>query len=342
MEIKIPNLNSVKETLNWIYELNNLDISKIKEIRFKFSVDWITPLPTLLCISSIKRFKKDNPQIKTSICVNYDDKATDYAAHIGFFKSISDSIEFGNAPGEAKGSEKYIPITSLDFNAIHQAEIEKGNFEELNDSIESESKRLAKVLCQYNITLNKLFTYIFREILRNVPEHANINTAMIFAQYWKNGNAEIAIIDNGIGLKQSFAQNPVHKKYILDDETALDAAVQPGISQAFIPSTKNKSTDTWSNSGFGLYMASEICKELHGDFWIISGSKAMNLSVGLDAVFYDTNFNGTAIGLSFCTNDLKDAQKLISNISKRGEEKAKSIRNAFKKASEPSKSLFVR
>ena len=218
--------------------------------------------------------------------------------------------------------------------------INSDNFIDIEDSIEMEAKRLSKVLCRSDDNMQKLFTYIIREILRNIPEHSEAHKAFICAQYWRNGEAEIAILDEGIGIKNSLRKNNSHKDYIKSDFDALVYAIQPGISQAFSPDTKNKSNDIWANSGYGLYITSEICKELNGEFWIISGNKALKI-YNSGIMSYDTLFDGTAIGIRFKTSKLNDSQKLITEISKRGEEKAKNIRNAFRDASEPSKSLIM-
>lgn len=169
-------------------------------------------------------------------------------------------------PGEASGNDNYLPITELDFHTMHRKEIDKGNLIEMGNLIESESEKLSKILSRNNKELQTLLTYLLREILRNIPEHSNSTKAWICGQYWTNNTAEIAIIDEGIGIKNSLQKNVVHKKYISDDEDALRCSVKAGISQAFQPAKKNKSDEIWANSGFGLYMASEICKDLEGSF----------------------------------------------------------------------------
>lgn len=87
-------------------------------------------------------------------------------------------------------------------------------------------------------------------------------------------------------------------------------------------------------------MSSEICKKLNGDFWIISGNKALKITRS-GSTLYDTFFSGTAIGISFNVKNVEDSKKMIIDISKRGEFEAQGIRNAFQKASTPSKSLLM-
>lgn len=155
---------------------------------------------------------------------------------------------------------------------LQQQCIASGRFQELGDTIKQKSSELAKIICRNNIEMQALMTYLIREILRNIPEHADSDKAWICGQYWADGSAEIAIVDEGIGIKNSLQKNAIHRQYVLDDLSALQCAVKAGISQAFHPGRGNRSDDVWSNSGYGLFMASEICKELGGSFCIASGT----------------------------------------------------------------------
>jgi len=337
--IRVPDLET-RKMCKFIKELSESDFTSDNHVTFDYRSKWVTPLGSLLSVSSIKKINEVVESVAYNI-ENFSDQAFSYACHIGYFKSISEEIDLGKAPGEANGSRTYVPITEIDFDKLYRDAREAGNYDEMNDLIEAEAKKLAGVLCQKNKELHKLFSYIIRELLRNTPEHAEVNKALIFAQYWPSKDeAQIAILDNGIGLRNSFAKNPVHREYIKTDEDALEAAIKPGISQAFNPDTKNKSNNSWSNSGFGLFMASEICRKLDGCFWLISGNKAMKVdSTGTH--MYDTEFNGTAVSFDIKSTKIKNVQTLITDTAKKGEEIAKGIRNAFKEASEPSKSLLM-
>ena len=152
--------------------------------------------------------------------------------------------------------------------------------------------------------------------------------------------AEIAIVDEGIGIKNSLQNNVEHRKYIETDEDALKCAVKAGISQAFNPAKTNKSDDPWANSGFGLYMVSEICRELAGSFCLASSSKYINSYSDGKIRIGDTAFQGTAVKITINTSQISNSKAIIEKIAKQGEEQAKTIRNAFKKASMPSRGLI--
>jgi len=129
--------------------------------------------------------------------------------------------------------------------------------------------------------------------------------------------------------------------YIQTDEDAILCAVKPGISQAFIPSRQNRSSDVWANSGFGLYMVSEICRKLQGLFWLASGEKFVCINSSGEQTIGDTHISGTAIRMTFSTQNLKSSRNIIQEIASLGEQQARTIRNAFKKASVPSKGLVL-
>ena len=136
-------------------------------------------------------------------------------------------------------------------------------------------------------------------------------------------------------------KNAIHRQYVLDDLTALQCAVKAGISQAFHPGRGNRSDDVWSNSGYGLFMASEICKELGGSFCIASGTDYLYIDRE-SADCGKTNIIGTAVKMTFSTKNLKNSKEIIQEIVGRGEAEAQTIKNAFKIASHPSRGLILK
>lgn len=259
---------------------------------------------------------------------------------MGFFKYISPQLEIGKFPGESKGSDNYIPITAIKFNELKEDNYKKGNYAVMGDLIEKESGRLAKVISRDNTELHKLLTYLIREILRNTHEHAKTDTSWICGQYWPSyDKAEIGIVDEGIGVFGSLTLNEAHKKYITDNKSALQWALKAGISESFRPSKKDGGNGEWANSGYGLYMASEICKYLHGSFLLMSYGNYILIEDGKTEIG-ETSFEGTAIRMFIPTNNINNAKDIISHIANKGESESKKIKNAFKTASVPSRGLM--
>ncbi|HEL0650889.1 TPA: hypothetical protein TUV19_001926 [Streptococcus equi subsp. zooepidemicus] len=176
--------------------------------------------------------------------------------------------------------------------------------------------------------------------MRNTPEHAKTDKLWICGQYWKSYNlAEIAILDEGIGVFKSITQNLSHREYIENNLMALQWSLKAGISDAFKPSIKQKNDDMWANSGFGLFMVSEICKHLNGSFCLVSYDNYILIdNHGINTG--STYFKGTAIRIKVPCDKITNAQNIINIVASKGEEQSKNIRNAFKKASSPSKGLI--
>lgn len=336
MRIYVPNMELV-ETLEFAKELFDRN-PEDEEVVFDFSrMSNFDPLPMLIMGTTIRNYRHQFPD-KSFWIEGTDGKS--YAGTMGFFKYISESLGIGKMPGEAHGSNNYLPITPIKVDELQQAEIAQGNLMVVGDLIEKESGRLARIVDRGNAELHKLLTYLIREILRNTPEHAGTNTMWVCGQYWPSYElAEIAIADEGIGIYNSITRNYSHREYITDNKKALQWALKAGISEAFKPSTKQKSHDEWANSGFGLYMVSSICKKLNGSFCIISYGDYMLID-NHGIKYGETNFQGTAIRIRVPSKRISNAQNIISQIAAQGEMEAKTIRNAFKSASTPSKGLM--
>ena len=298
------------------------------------------PLSLLVAGTAIRQYMERYPAVRFSIA-GIDAGEGERAGAMGFFRYAVPSSGMGSAPGGAAGGPGCIPITRIDAGALQQAGYEQGRYMALGDILEKESGRLTGMLAGGNGELHKLLTYLMREMLRNTPEHAQTSQMWVCGQYCPSGAAaEIAVMDEGIGLYRSLTRNPSHRAYITDPAAALRWAVKAGISRAFGPAAGQRSRDEWANSGFGLYMASTICRDLGGSFCIISSGRYLCIdSRGVQTG--ETSFSGTAVGLRVPAAQLHDAQGLISAAARKGEAEARTIRNAFKKASVPSKGLMT-
>lgn len=339
MEYKIKKMN-LKEIFKLSKEMDLNIPNDETEVTFDFSdVRKFDPLPMLLTGSIIRRYISNHANMNFDI--TWSNKVgKSYAGTMGFYKYISENIEIGKNTGEAKGNNNYIPITQIDFNELKKIEHENNNFIPLGKIIEKESKRLSEIVSRGNIEFHKMLTYLIREIMRNTQEHADTDKLWICGQYWKSYNlAEIAILDEGIGIFQSLTRSVSHQRYISNNIDALKWSLKAGISDAFSPSYNPKNDDTWSNSGFGLFMVSEICKSLNGSFCLISYDNYI-LVENNQLIVGDTSFEGTAIRISVPCYKVENAKEIISNISSKGEEQSKLIKNSFKKASIPSKGLI--
>lgn len=307
---------------------------------FDFSeITWVEPFGMLYAGMIIKDYCKKNINKRYRIKYIENSDAMTYAAHMEFFKFISNYLDIGNEPGEASGNNNYMPITKINFEEEYKEYSSNGCYPETGEVIEQKAGNLSKIIAHGNQELEIVLSYCLREMIRNISEHSETSDAWVCGQYWpKKGKAEIAIVDEGVGLKQSLCNNSFHRQYISNDTDALKYAVMPGISRAFSPTKKNTSNDIWSNSGFGLYMTSSLCKKLGGKFYLATGNKCL-INNKENSVLCDTKYNGAAIGIELPTN-IEKASNIIKEISISGEKEAKNIRNTFESASKSSKDLL--
>ena len=337
MKIKIPRLS----TSNAISFCHSLPLNESADIYY-FDVSEVNnfePLPMLLTAATIRQFCVARELSSADIQLRFAENGDyQYACHMGFFQSAG--FPQGNAPGEAPGSSTYIPLTKLNIRDMQREAYASGELLDRGDLIERKSDELARVLAQHNTELQKLLRYLIREAIRNVPEHADTNEVWVCGQYWHNRDlAEIAILDEGIGVYESLKKNHVHNSYITNNEEALRWAIKPGVSVAFNPARGQRSDDVWANSGYGLYMISEICKATGGWFTFVSGEDCLRAYTN-DTRLYGAHFKGTALGIRIKPSNVRSYQALIDAVRTSGEDTAKTIKNAFKEASTPSKGLM--
>ncbi len=338
MRIRFPNLVT-SNALTICEKLPRISDDKI----FYFDVSNITnyePLPMLLTAAAIRDFRNQRSLTSTDTQLRFKDNSDyQYACHMGFFQAAG--FPQGKSPGEAPGSTSYIPLTKINIKELIDKSIDEGHFKDRGEIIELEAKRLSRVLSQGQREFQKLLQYLLREAIRNIPEHAETNDVWICGQYWQNRDeAEIAILDEGIGVYSSLSKNSVHRRYIDNNEEALRWALKPGVSASFNPSKGQRNEDVWANSGYGLFMISEICKLTRGWFTFVSGDNCVRVYPNNTAVC-STHYHGTALGIRVRPSKISNCDAIISQARYNGEETAKGIKTAFKSASTPSKGLMI-
>ena len=306
-------------------------INPLEDCVFNFNNTYqYDPFAMLFMASLLREHIKNYQDIKFVLKYDPNSRNISYAGHMGFFKSIADNLTIGKKPGEAMGSKNYLPITKIDFRSDFEGE------KNIEEAIEKKAVKLSKILTQ-DEELYKIFAYIIREILRNSLEHSKDHCVWICAQHWPYYHmTEIAILDNGIGIRKSLSSNYWYASQIENDETALQLSLLPGITEKY---DKKQYDDDWNNTGYGLYMASQLCDRLNGTFLIASDSKALLIHNG-EREFIKTNHNGTAIRMTLKTNQKFNYDDIRSQILMEGEQIASNIDKAIKKSSKASSGLI--
>lgn len=256
---------------------------------------------------------------------NAEYHAISYAGGVGFFDALG--LNQGNKMGQYPGSITYCPILRV---------TQKGLLNDsgiIQDGIENEAARLSEILTSDIPQAKRTMQYLIREIMRNTFEHTISDHVWIAAQrHSADGKIEVAIADNAQGIRQVISVNPDLADEISDDEDALRLSLKPGISGN---AKFSKNSDFWSNSGYGLFVTSQVLNRL-GSFVLVSGTKYLefcndDISVG------DADFQGTAVRLEFDIPKISEVDaSLISNIVKIGQKEALEDPNAVTVASKAS------
>jgi hypothetical protein len=236
--------------------------------------------------------------------------AHSYLSHTGFFKFVG--FEIGNAPGEARGSNTYVPIKNLVFDDIrNQVALPYWTY---LDIIQGEALRLAQIFTFGASHYQRFLTYIFREIIRNSFEHSLSQNATFYGQYWPAGDVELVLFDPGVGIAKN-----IQKKFgaHLTTPEAIKMATKPGISgQDLTPDSVN--------SGFGLYILKELAFK-YGKMTIISNKHGVTYESASpqQPIFFETDLPGTTILIHMkAENKSLDYEQIIKEIARKGEAEA--------------------
>lgn len=301
---------------NKILEFGQLvaEIEESDEIQFDFSEVTFTSPSWLLVVSQIiEATKLRSPNIRR-VAQNY--RHLSYASHMGFFRKLG--LNFGRSPGEARGSGTYAPICVRKTSEIVESSAER--LEHHGDYLEREAANLANIVTQgASGALFDTLVYSLREILRNVIEHSEAEELSYVAQYWPSQNiAEIAVSDNGIGITRSLRRHP--KLRNVQPREALRLAKKPGVSGK--GALTRSPHDVWANSGYGLFMTTELAKRTGGDFFLASDGLAL---VNDSEQSLSPKLLGTYVGIRFATSSLTSLSSSLSKLRDEGSKIAKSL-----------------
>jgi hypothetical protein len=314
--IVVPDRLDAQHTLAFAQTLGQVPPND--EYVFDFgTLGFVEPFGMLLAASLLRQFKvrTAKPGENLPHCHAQNFGKCDYAAHMGLFQSFG--LNFGNFPGAASGGPTYIPITEIDLNELRLAANQL--HKDPRTLLEDKSGDMARLLTRQNGgALVDTLTYSLREMMRNVVEHSEASKIWYAGQYWPTQDrVEVAILDEGIGIYRSLSRNP--RLTLQNEEDALRQSLQPKVSGiAYRGSSRLKyQSDTWRNSGYGLYIVSGICAA-SGNFVLASGSSALVMGRdnegNLRERIVSTAFGGTALRLILKPSRLSDFNSALRGM----------------------------
>ena len=314
--------------LDFIRRLDQL--VDVPDVTLDFSrVGFVLPFATLTIAMALmdlttKRDALGMPGMKADGLDRAD--GVSYLKYFGFFQTLR--FDVGNAPNEAPGSSRYLPIT-----VVRKEELEAASGDEpFQVEIDRQSDRLAKVIFpdKTNAAAASMLSFCLREIIRNTFEHGKVRRCAVMAQRWNDGDAEIAIADRGIGIHTALTAE--HKS--ASEEASIRKAILPGITSGSSRSTGSK----WDNTGFGLYIASELGQR-YGSFAVLSSGGYLRQD---DVESYEEMPQfGTIVKLRVNTDEASVFPYILKEIVEEGEKRAETIPGAIKSASKTSKSIII-
>ena len=312
--------------------VNQLQVlNDIPELVLDFRpVNYVFPFATLAIAIAIRELLEKRRAIglsTTALGTELNYGAISYLKFFGFFRAIGFPV--GNAPNDAPGGSRYLPITIITLEELKNASAGRP----FQIEIDSQSDRLAKVIFSEdeNIGAAMMLSYCLREIIRNSFEHAGVNRCYVMAQRWPNGDAEITIADRGIGIHESLR----HQHNMASVDETISLALLPGVTSGAARATGSD----WDNTGFGLYVTSELGRR-YGDFTLLSSNRLLKRQDNIDT-FSEIPISGTIVKLRINTRDGEYFPNILKNIVADGESIAMNINGAVGSASKMSKSYSV-
>lgn len=234
--------------------------------------------------------------------------ATSYLKHVGFFDLAG--LTLGKGVGEARATSAHVPFRKISKDEFASAA--DPVYRPLRTLVDERASELAVVLIGNELgdQAKRMATYVIREVVRNVFDHARVNDCYITGQRFADGSVEIGVGDLGIGVHTSIRRRFPN----VSDTEALHHAIRPGVSTSE-PSGRLDN----ENAGFGLFVLSELGRL--GRFDLASGTAVLTVD-RRGEVAQDTRFPGTYVCLNFRPDPEQDFAALFREIVYRGEVEA--------------------
>ncbi len=270
-----------------------------EHVRVDFqNVAYLTPIANLFLIIKVVEWNRNKQKVEF---INHEAcPSSQYLQRIDFFKSCGIELEENFKRHSPNG--KFVPIKSLGTNDIGDLSTEVAECIAPGLSDEDEPEKLGFFNC---------IEYSVSELGNNTKQHAKSTVSYINAQYSEYPDlVRVAIVDNGIGIKESFFVNDSpHQEAI---STHLDA-----IHKALEPETSSKThLNIWGesvNAGVGLTLLKAISEKIDGTFTIYTGNAFYSLD-DEEILDGDLFFQGTLCSFTFKRADILNFNNLLYEV----------------------------
>lgn len=314
--ISIKRLLKIDDAMEYIVIMRK--VADVEKLVFDFAaLHYAKTLPTAIFARELrllvgKRCEKG----LTTFCGGYDNDKSEALAYLGFIGFF----DFIGLPGygqkvrpvaEVSGANPYLAITKYGYKWF-EVQAEYDQFRGVYDYIFEEASKIAMLL-EKDKGKNTILRYAICEVLRNAYEHSTSPYFYAMGQTWSDGSAELVIMDDGCGILETLKGK---YPYLRGEKEAILESLNPGVSGSDFDNNK------YNNSGFGLYVLSELAKR-HGHICIASGDCLVRISgegQRDDRVAHD----GTLVGIHLwnipedCHEEMKEIVQAGEVISQQG------------------------
>lgn len=280
----IPQQLSIKNSLEFARGLSIVSLGETEYVVDARLLRHCPPFGMLFTSAAMRQYRK-RAQVSNSVAgfsiVGTSGKS--YPAHMGYWRSFG--VPVGNEAGEAPGGVNYLPVSRLHRDELESRSESKGL--RLANVLDREASRLAEVLAQNaHESIESTLSYSLRELFRSVFEHSECRELWYCAQHWPTKDlVELAVLDEGRGIFGSLTTNPKYA-FIPSEIQAIIWSMKRDVTRAVAPAKldfderllgekgKTISSDVWNNSGWGLYVLSQLA--LHaGSILVVSNNAAI-------------------------------------------------------------------
>ncbi len=219
---------------------------------------------------------------------------------MGIFQKLGLSSDICFEEGETYLAPKKVHLTDVYKQLDEEGKKIEGYYDDLSEKIVE--KVLRCKVKEYDDKLTDLFTYVVREIIRNIFDHSKTDYFYYGSQYIPaNKEVELVIADNGLGIANTIPFDLEERWY--NKNTTVDAiekAFTPGLTAA---SNHSYAPEDYKNSGFGLAMVKRIVESAEGNLSMATSDKSVTF-VNNSTSFKSCNMPGTLIRLRVQLDDL--------------------------------------
>src|SRR5699024_4402721 len=250
--------------------------------------------------------------------------AVSYGLNMGIFQELGLTDYKSKDEGDTYLAPKKIKREEVTAYLNDTNENIESYYEYISSKIAN--KILGSHVHNFNEKIYRLFTYVIRELIRNIFDHSESDYFYYGSQFIPSTSVvELVISDGGVGLKHTIPFDAEERWFNNDTtENAIKKAFMPGITAE---SNHSYATANYLNSAFGLAMVKQIILLANGILSLGTSDKTISFTNDRE-ILNECQIQGPIIRIRI------DLEKLISvdfeNVLKSVYEEAQLIDKSFK------------